>query len=166
MARRVFYSFHYKPDAWRASKIRNIGAIEGNKPCTDNDWESVTRGGDTAIERWIDEQMKGRTCAIVLVGTNTARRKWIDYEITKAWNAGMGIFGIYIHRITNKDGETCAQGSNPFATFTIGGKPMSSIVPVYAPTGVLSSQVYANISENLEDWIDEAIAIRKRLAAA
>ena len=45
MARKVFYSFHYKPDSWRASKIRNIGAIEDNQPASDNAWETVTKGG-------------------------------------------------------------------------------------------------------------------------
>ncbi len=35
MARRVFYSFHYVPDCWRTSQVRNIGAIEGNKPASD-----------------------------------------------------------------------------------------------------------------------------------
>ena len=46
MAQRVFYSFHYKPDASRASQVRNIGAVEGNQPASDNDWETVTGGGD------------------------------------------------------------------------------------------------------------------------
>ena len=32
MKRRVFYSFHYQADSWRASMVRNIGSIEGNKP--------------------------------------------------------------------------------------------------------------------------------------
>ena len=61
MTRKVFYSFHYDADAWRASKIRNIGAIEDNQPASDNDWEAITEGGDPAIERWIKSQMKGRT---------------------------------------------------------------------------------------------------------
>lgn len=29
MARRVFTSFHYVPDNWRASQVRNMGKIEG-----------------------------------------------------------------------------------------------------------------------------------------
>ena len=51
--RRIFYSFHYKPDHWRAATVRNIGSIEGNKPAADNDWEAVKKGGDVAIKRWI-----------------------------------------------------------------------------------------------------------------
>ncbi|MCZ2903256.1 TIR domain-containing protein [Burkholderia thailandensis] len=86
MARKTFYSFHYKPDNWRVATVRNIGAIEGNKPAADNDWEAVTRGGDDAIKSWIATQMQGRTCIVVLVGSNTANRKWINYEIVKGWD--------------------------------------------------------------------------------
>jgi len=46
MARRVFFSFHYKPDNWRASQVRKMGDIEGDAPVSDNDWETITKGGD------------------------------------------------------------------------------------------------------------------------
>ena len=72
MARRVFYSFHYTPDDWRATQVRNIGVIEGNRPATDNDWETVTKGGGKAIKNWIADQMYGRSCTVAPVGTNTA----------------------------------------------------------------------------------------------
>lgn len=75
MVRRVFFSFHYKPDNWRASQVRNIGVIEGNAAVSDNDWETITGRGDEAIRRWINEQMHGRSCAIVLIGNRTAGRK-------------------------------------------------------------------------------------------
>jgi hypothetical protein len=72
MARKVFYSFHFDNDHWRASQVRNMGALEGNSELSDNDWEAVKRGGDAAIQRWIDGQMLGRSCAVVLVGSETA----------------------------------------------------------------------------------------------
>ncbi|HBS44085.1 MAG TPA: hypothetical protein DEA91_05740, partial [Paenibacillus sp.] len=96
MARKAFYSFHYKPDNWRASQVRNIGAIEGNSSISDNDWEEVEKGGDKAIQDWIDKQLKGRSCTIVLIGEKTAGRKWIKYEIKKSWNQSKGVLGIYI----------------------------------------------------------------------
>jgi hypothetical protein len=46
MAKKCFYSFHYVPDNWRASKVRQIGAIEGSQTVSDNDWEAITRGRD------------------------------------------------------------------------------------------------------------------------
>ena len=47
MTRKCFYSFHYEPDNWRASQIREMGSLEGNRPATDNDWEEVKKGGGT-----------------------------------------------------------------------------------------------------------------------
>ena len=160
MARRIFYSFQYKPDNWRVSKIRNIGAIEGNKPATDNDWETVTGGGDAAIEKWIKDQMSGRSCAVVLIGQSTAGRKWINYEIVESWKKGMGLLGIHIHNITNSEDEQSSKGSNPFAGFNIRGKLLSSIVKTYDPPFSTSRDVYNHIAENIADWIDEAIEIR------
>ena len=60
MARRVFFSFYYAGDGWRASQVRNMGALEGNAPCSDNDWEAVKKGGNNAIEKWIADQLVGK----------------------------------------------------------------------------------------------------------
>ena len=162
MTRRVFYSFHYDKDAWRTSQVRNIGKIEGNKPATDNYWEEVKKGGDKAIQKWIDEQLYGRTCTIVLIGKYTAGRKWINYEIEKSWKEGKGIFGIYIHHLKNEKGEHAVKGKNPFDGWQVGGEPMSSILKSYDPPSTDSKEVYAYISEHIEDWIEEAIDIRNR----
>jgi len=83
-----------------------MGVVEKNPLASDNDWEEITEGGDAAIEEWIDEQMAGRTCAIVLIGRGTAGRKWINYEIEKAWNDGKGLLGVYIHGLKNVEGKT------------------------------------------------------------
>lgn len=162
MARRVFYSFHYKPDNWRASTVREIGTIEGNRPATDNDWESVTSGGDDAIKRWIAGQLNGRSCTVVLVGANTADRKWINYEIVKSWDEGMGVVGIRIHGLKDSDGNTSTPGSNPFDYITHGAtkNKLSTIVKCYNPAGSTSQERYAWINEHLEDAVEEAIRIR------
>ena len=55
--------------------------LKGIAPPPDNDWETVKMGGDAAIERWIASQMHYRSCTVVLVGSNTANRKWINYEL-------------------------------------------------------------------------------------
>ena len=164
MARKVFYSFHHKPDNWRAGIVRGIGMIEGNRPATDNDWETVKRGGDQAIKRWINEQMVGRTCAIVLVGANTAGRKWINYEIIKAWDSGMGVVGIHIHGLKNRDGYISTMGSNPFARITHGksGKKLSTITKCYNPAGRNSRERYGWIERHLANAVEEAIRIRKK----
>lgn len=167
MARKCFYSFHYKPDNWRAGKIRNIGVIEGNQPVSDNDWETVTKGGDAAIEKWIADQMYGKSCTILLIGAGTAGRKWINHEIKKTWKDKKGIVGVYIHNITDVDGNTATKGTNPFSQVSIDGTFLSSVVKAYDPPYTKSVDVYNYIADNIEDWVDEAIDIRNnsRLAA-
>jgi len=162
MARRVFFSFHYKPDAWRTSQVRNIGTIEGNKPASDNDWETVTKGGDEAIKKWINNQLDGRSCTIVLIGSETAGRKWIKYEIEKSWNDGKGIFGIYIHNLKDAAGKQTVKGKNPFSDFNINGESLDSIVKAYDPPYSNSKDVYDFINNNIEKWIEEAITIRNK----
>ena len=162
MTRRVFYSFHYKPDVMRVSQVRNIGSLEASKPATDNDWETVKSGKDAAIKRWIAQQMNGRSCTVVLVGENTANRKWINHEIIKSWDEGMGVVGIRIHGLKNTDGYIANQGKNPFDYIGYGdtGKNLSSIVKCYNPTGSNSKERYAWIAKYLENAVEEAIRIR------
>lgn len=163
MARKCFYSFHFKPDNWRASQVRNIGVLDGNRPTPDNDWETIKKGGDDAIKRWISGQMHGRSCTIVLVGTETANRKWINHEIVKSWDDGMGVVGIYVHGLLNKDGYTAHKGSNPFDFIGYGstGTKLSSLVKCYDPTGSNSKERYAWISEHLDNAAEEAVRARK-----
>ena len=80
--RQVFYRFHFDNDVMRVQQIRNMGVIEGDVPVSANEWEQLKRksGG---VEKWIDDNMKYRSCAIVLIGKDTSNRPWIKYEIKK-----------------------------------------------------------------------------------
>jgi len=160
MARKVFTSFHYIPDNWRASQVRNMGKIEGNSIATSNKWEEVTNGGNSAIEKWIDDNMKGKSCVVVYVGENTAGRKWIKHEIEKAWNENRGIVGIHVHNLKDSAGNQASKGKNPFDDFKVGDKKLSSIVKCYDPPYSISTNVYNHIENNIADWIEEAIEIR------
>lgn len=162
MARSCFYSFHYIPDNWRVATVRSIGTIEGNKPATDNNWETVKGGGDAAIKRWINSQMKGRSCTVVLVGTNTAGRKWITHEISESWNAGMGVVAIHVNGLKDRHGNVSSKGSNPLDSviYNKTGKKLSTIAKCYTPSGSTSQEKYAWISKNLANAVEEAIKIR------
>ncbi len=165
MTPRVFYSFHYKADCERAALIRNIGAVEGNRPASPNDWEAIRRGGDAAIKKWIDGQLRGCCCTIVLIGQHTAKRRWIHYEIKKSWSLGKGVFGIYIHRLKDLSGDYTLKGRNPFDGIKVPGvfseSDLAEIAPAYDTSYRASQKVYGYIRENISDWIDEAISIRE-----
>lgn len=162
MARKVFFSFHYKPDCWRASQVRNIGALEGNSPVSDNEWEEIKKGGDAAIERWIAGQLSGKSCAVVLIGANTAGRKWIKHEIEKAWNDGKGVVGVYVHNLKDHAGTQSYKGANPFDDFTMkrDGAKLSTLVKAYDPPYSSSKDAYNYISNNIDGWVEAAIKVR------
>lgn len=164
MRRRVFFSFHYDEDNWRAAQVRNMGLVDGNRPVTDNDWETVKQGGSKAIANWIDEQMHDRSCTVLLVGRYTAGRKWINYEIQRSWEKGMGLVGIYIHGLKNQEGIESYQGENPFEEFKVGRAPLSNFVRCYQPPGISSRLRYKWISRHLSNMVDEAIDIRSQAA--
>lgn len=155
--RQVFYSFHYKNDVRRAAQIRNIGVIEGNASVSENDWEKI-KGSDSSVEKWIDDNMKNRSCVIVLIGEETANRRWVKYEIKKAWNEGKGLLGIYIHNINDPVTGKCSKGKNPFDAFTFeNGQKLSSVVKCYDPKPY---DAYNDIADHLAQWVEDAIDSR------
>ena len=160
--RRVFFSFHYEADAWRAAQIRNAGVLDGNEPVSDNSWEQVKRGGDAAIKRWIDEQIASRSCVVVLIGTNTADRKWVKYEIKRGWDTGKGVVGVFVHNLLDENRKKSIKGKNPFKAFKIGCTPMDQVVRAYDPPFSNSRAVYDHVTNNIADWVEEAIEIRSR----
>jgi len=96
----------------------------------------------------------------VLIGSGTAGRKWINYEIEKSWNDNKGLVGIYIHNLKDKDGMQSVKGGNPFDAFTLNGKKLSSIVKVYDPPYTTSTYVYDYIKNNIAGWVEETLTIR------
>lgn len=159
----VFYSFHYDGDRDRVAQVRNMGVVEGSPVASDNDWEQIKRGGDAAIQRWIDQQMKGTRCCIVLIGQGTAKRKWVEYEIVEAWNQNKGVLGIHIHNLRDLKGYQSSKGMNPLSSVTLrqGGQRLSEVAHTYDPPFFDSKAVYAHIRANLSNWIDEAIRLRQ-----
>lgn len=162
MARRqVFFSFHYSRDAWRASQVRNMGKVDGSSTFCDNDWEDVREKSDSKIREWIDSQLNMRSCLVVLVGNQTSERKWIQYEIEKAYQLGKGIVGIRIDRLKDVWGNQDCRGANPFySTFTQDGHRLSNYVTLYETQYTSSEYAYNDIANNIERLIDEAISKR------
>lgn len=176
MKRKVFYSFHYAKDSWRASQVRNIGVVEGNAPLTSNKWEEVKQKGDANILKWIQDSLVGKTCLVVLIGEKTSERKWCNREIEEAWRAGKGIVGIYIHNLKDFLGNQSEKGKNPFKSFYIDKTYnyiakrdnkvdnneilLSLVCHAYDPPYTTSKNVYDFIADHIEDWVEEAITIR------
>lgn len=176
--RQVFFSFHYSNDAWRAGQIRNIDVVEGQDIFSDNGWEKVRLKSDDDIKAWIDKEMRMRSCVVILIGSETASRKWVQYEIEQAWKLGKGIVGIYVHNLKDVHGDQDVKGANPFSSFCIdktfnyivkNASPadlnevnLSSVVTAYEPDWYTSKYVYDDIKKNIDQLIEDAIIIRNR----
>lgn len=166
MPRRVFYSFHYQNDYWRVQQIRNIGMIEGNAIAYANEWEEIQRKGDWAIKNWINNNLIGKSCLVVLIGSETANRKYVLYEIERAWNEGKGVCGVHIHNLKDRYGLSASKGSNPFLKFRYDNQffipfscPILDPVPEFNfRTG--ESSYYNSIVNQLPTLIENAIRYR------
>lgn len=158
--RQVFFSFEYNKDSWRAGQVRNMGKVDNNSTFSDNDWEEVKEKTDSKIKEWIDLQLKKRSCLVVLIGTTTSGRKWINYEIEKAYELNKGIVGIYIHNLEGSDGKQTSKGSNPFYNIYIGenNERLSKYVTCFDSSYKSSKYVYDDIKNNIEQLIEDAIA--------
>lgn len=156
--RRVFFSFEYHKDVWRASQVRNMGKVDNSSTFSDNDWEEVRFKTDTAIKGWIDDELASRSCLVVLIGATTSSRKWVKYEIGKAYQLHKGIVGIRVHNLKDEKGEQTTAGPNPFySVLTTDGERLSKYVRVFDSSYKTSSYVFSDISENIEALIEEAI---------
>lgn len=116
MARKVFFSFHYARDSWRVGQVRNSNVVSGydKNPFYDKaEWESIKRQGDQAVKNWIERQLNGTSVTVVLIGKETASRRWVKYEIKRSIELGKGLIGIDISKIKDRHGNTDETGVNP-----------------------------------------------------
>lgn len=137
-----------------------MGVIEEQPLLSANKWEEVENAGDAAIKKWIDSNLSGKSCLIVLIGQQTAGRRWVNYEIESAFNAGKGVLGVHIHNLKDASGHRATKGKNPFDTFKVGSEPLSKWAYVYDPPSTDSSEVYKHIKDNLASWVETAIRLR------
>ena len=156
--RQVFFSFEYNKDNWRASQVRNMGKVSNDSTFSDNDWEEVKYKSKASIEQWIKEQMKMRSCVIVLIGSTTYTRDWVKYEIQEAYNQNKGLVGIYIDKLEDRNGRQTTKGNNPFDYITTyRGEKLSKYVKTFDSAYLNSKNVYNDIANNIEDLIEDAI---------
>lgn len=144
MARRVFFSFEYEHDVSRAFVVRNSWITQGKEAAGFVDsagFEKIKRQGDRAVRCWIDNQLKGTSVTVVLVGSHTCASKWVRYEIEKSKEKNNGLLGIDISQIKDLDGKV--------------SYPCGQIPAGYR----FYNWVRDNGYENMGCWIEEAGAL-------
>jgi hypothetical protein len=101
-------------------------------------YEEVEKNGEAGIKAWIDDQLKGTTVTIVLVGANTCASKYVKYEIAQSIARGNGLMGIDISQIPDFNGNVSSRCGA-------------------IPTGYSFYRWNADKGyENLGDWVEKA----------
>jgi antiphage defense system Thoeris ThsB-like protein len=115
MARRTFFSFNYEEDVWRAGVVRKSGALndEDVEFIDGSLWEKAKTQGDDAIKKLIAGALDRSSVTAVLIGANTASRRWVKYEIDESIRLGKGLFGVHIYKIKDQNQKESTQGTNP-----------------------------------------------------
>lgn len=109
MARRVFFSFHYDHDIWRANQVRNCNVVAGTDIAgffDHSEYVEAKKKGREGITRMIDRNLRHTSVTVVLIGKETANRPWVRYEIKKSIERHNGLLGIRIHHLKNQYGES------------------------------------------------------------
>jgi len=157
VSRRVFFSFHYERDIWRAQQVRNswvtrpsrsaAGFFDGSLA------EAAKTENDARLKAAIRQGLRGTTCTVVLIGARTAQRKYVLYEIAESHARGNALVGVRIHRLKNRRGRTDLRGENPFTRVAALGR--------YAPYVGRRVPVYDWVRDggyrNLGRWVASAV---------
>lgn len=141
MARRTFFSFHYKY-VWKVNQIRSMTNVIGTAAAGFQDaslWEAAKKKGDKTIKAMIDKALENTSVTVVCVTYGTANRKYINYEIDQSLARGNGLVAVQIHHLKDQNGETGSPGAIPSQVEANGFK-------AYKYTS----------KESLAKWIEEA----------
>lgn len=123
MARKVFFSFHYQRDLWRVNVVRNSAMVDGVSAAGFHDqslWEETKKRGDDAIRKLIDTGLEGTSVTVVLIGAETAGRKYVSYEIEKSIARANGLLGVRVNSIKDENGRSDSLGPIPEALIKAG----------------------------------------------
>ncbi|QIK79044.1 TIR domain-containing protein [Sphingomonas piscis] len=117
--RRVFFSFHFQRDGWRANQIRqswrfgNEATRAGTGFFDGSLWESAQRKDDASLKALINTGLENTSVTCVLAGTETYARRWVRFEIAKSVARGNGLLTVWIDQKRDPNGLTCARGPDP-----------------------------------------------------
>lgn len=163
MARRVFFSYHFQRDVWRANQVRKSWVTKPDRKAAGFfdavDEEEVKRSSEE-IKRWIDDQLQHTSLTAVLIGRETSGREFVRYEIERSFERGNAVVGIRIHGLKNRKGEVSMPGDNPLDDYLIvtgsGRVRLSELFPTY-------DWKEDDGQRNFAAWIDEARAANQRI---
>lgn len=163
MGRRVYFAFHYQNDIWRVNVVRNSWVTHPDRETAGfydaSLWEKAKKTGPNAIKRMINDGLKGSSVTAFLLGSETAGRPWVQYELERSHAGGKGLLAIHIHGIEDRLGYRSQKGDNILSYYTItvnGAKRYLS--DLYETYDWVADRGYTNLGT----WVERAARLVSR----
>ena len=155
--RRVFLSYHFETDSSRADKIRRLNKQNTHIVFNEERWEDILKQSDVEIQEWIDKQLEQSDCLVVLIGEETAKKKWINYSIKRSYELDKGVVGIFVDRLLDEAGDPSERGEDPFHYVDLNSIKFSRFVERFESEHVTERYVYHDIRRNFTELIEYAL---------
>lgn len=154
---RVFFSYHYENDICRVDQVRQrLLAWRHHAPSLQDGslWERAATRDERRLKAMIDRALHTTAVTVVLIGAETADRKYVLYEIEKSVALGRGVVAVYIHQLRDAFGRTAPRGPNPLDKLRDPEttRPLSRLFETY-------DWVDDDGPSNLGHWIEAAVRL-------
>lgn len=93
---------------------------------------------------------------VVLIGAETANRRWVQYEIQKSCTMGNGLVGVRIHGLKNQTGQIDYMGQSPFEKLSYSNYKDTGREMYLSQLHKVYDYVAGDGYTNLGNWIEEA----------
>lgn len=96
----IFISHYEKDDKYvqnLKTRLTSSGKIVRNFSVDSSKHKDGRRPTDNVIARLLNIRIKACSTFICLIGPDTHKRPWVNYEIRKAFQEGKKVVGIYTH---------------------------------------------------------------------
>ena len=96
---------------------------------------------------------------MVLVGSQTASRRYVKYEIEQSLAKGNGLVAVHIHGIKDQRGKVSAPGRNPLEDFQVENDGLLAwIFPTIKASEKFIARDWVEDDgyRNLNSWIEDA----------
>jgi hypothetical protein len=117
MTRKVFFSFHYLNDVQRSQVVKKSQFLKDKELAGFFDgsaMEEAKKKDAASLRKFLRDEMAGSSVVCVLVGEDTANRRWVRFEILQGLIEQKGIVGVRVHTIAGFDKKSSKAGPNPF----------------------------------------------------
>lgn len=115
MATKVFFTFHYEQDLWRARVVQQAWIRQGGEAL--GFWDEATwrqsRSGEQHLEM-IDRAIQEADVTAVLITQGTSDQGYVQYAVRKSHQEGKGLMAIYFHNIQDPAGQKTPIGNTQF----------------------------------------------------